>query len=110
MDFYEIMLQQKLAGGGGGGGADILFVNLTDTEAGQVFDKTWQEVFDAMDANIPVIVKYTVKEIEDNYFYISTRMVDNVMLQEGDYNVTVTSTVEEVFTTNSANGYPSITW
>ena len=107
MDIMDIAIAKALSGGGGG--ADILFVNLIDTETGQIFDKTWQEVFDAMDANIPVIAKYTVKEIEDNYLYISTRMVDNVMLMD-DYTVSVRSAVEEVYKTNSANGYPTITW
>lgn len=63
MDFYDILLAEKLSGGGGGGGSAFFFVNVTigeydpDEEAYTcTADKTPEEVYNAYTSgSIPAV-------------------------------------------------------
>lgn len=96
-DIDETKAEQLVSDGyvaeySGGSGGGVLVV--TETEG--TLDKTWQECFDA---EFVVMVKF-IGETEKNYNYI--RSVD---VYDGVY--TVQADGENIYTTDSASGYPS---
>ena len=95
-------------GGGGGGGSSALVVNATVTEHTATLDKTWQEIWDALDSGRPAYLKFPYNE----WFGWVDSIVTGIQLQymedEGDvmtYSVIITE--EVIFTTADPDEYPT---
>lgn len=93
MDFYEIMLQQKLAGGGGGGSSDFSTAEVTFTNDAPF--------------SIPVCVNYTEQGVIGIMVDYATTGSHTVPLYKGHAYITTNNTSCSV--TGSAevimNGY-----
>lgn len=87
------------SGGGGGSGALVATVGGLDF----TLDKTWQEIFDAATAGVPIIIRDEPTETNVSYGYIFI----NVSTYGSTYTVqALFSGNTFTFNTDSADGYP----
>ena len=89
------------AGGGSDGGVLVVTATVEETtgEPTTTLDKTWQEIHDA---DFAVIKSISGTNIDTNF-------VNYAQYEEGSGNYTVGASNRTVYTTESANGYPSYT-
>lgn len=100
-------------------GEDTMVINVNTTETGLVLDKTWQEIYDAVESGKFVYLRQTGPSGEQPLTYIILR-IDSVGADIGESSsyfvqahaigkdldgVPKTSIVE--FTTNSSSSYPA---
>lgn len=91
--------QLKAIAEGGGGSESILFVNNSDD--GEL-DKTWQELYDALDSSILCIAVFKISSEET--VSITCNVIQTVTLQEGSYKVFLDD--GSLFIASTANDYP----
>ena len=97
-DIYD-----AIKAGGGGGGSGALVVTASFGDAGVVLDKTWQEIFDAATAGVPIIMRDEPTETSASYGYLFASASTFASV----YSVQATSSGSTItFTTDSADGYP----
>ena len=99
MDMYSLLMGGS--GGGGGGDSSVVVVNET---AEETLDKTWQEIFDAIDSGKAVFVKASLIGGGGLLFY----PVVQVSGEEGSYLVKTLYEWGE-YVADSADGYPAAT-
>lgn len=93
-DIYD-----AIKAGGGGSGALVVTVEGLDC----TLDKTWQEIFDAATAGVPIIIRDEPTETNASYEYI----FKSVSTLASVYSVqTIYSGSTFTFNTDSADGYP----
>lgn len=95
----------KTAGGSGGGGSVEPLVVHSNVQFGvTTFDKTWQEIYDALSANKPVYYSHVLEKsmvatfVPIGFAYLNSNYVVPVMQQDG--------TIRQ-FTSETADGFPS---
>ena len=90
-----------------GGGSEPLFVGMRTVDSDTALDKTWQEIYDAMNANRPA---YVVNRHTDGVGYgIAAMPIISTEFGGSVYMVTFLAPggSGNAFCTTSANGYPS---
>ena len=75
-----------------------IFITERDSDT-NTLDKTWKEIYDAVSAKIPSFLFLT--DSDGSYMYF----IDEVYSGDGVY--TVQTAIEEIYVTDSENGYPS---
>ena len=91
-------IADNFSGGGGGGG--VLVVSMAPSGGRIAFDKTWQEIYDA----VPAVMVIDPQENDKSVY-----MIYEVYVDEGIYMVDIGhgSVSFPPFSTDSPAGYPS---
>lgn len=98
------MLLGDIALGGGGGGGGILVATL-DTSTGTL-DKTWKEIYDAMDSSVLCVVYRQEEDDVEGLASIDFNLIRNILLQEGSYSLSLDDGLRLIAST--ANDYPVV--
>ena len=82
----------------GGGSSNILLVTNDDG----VLDKTWQEIYDAMDSSVLCVA--VLKLSSESSVNITFNLIQTVLLEEGSYKLFFDD--GSLFIASTANDYP----
>lgn len=93
----------------GGGGDGALIVNIMwDDHTTMTLDKTWQEMFDADE--VVIFEKYYTPPLEKNYYLVAyVGPGEGGAFVVGAYHAGEDGLTPVIFSTDSADGYPSAT-
>ena len=106
MDFYDILLAQKLSGGGGGGGGGLTFVEYEESEDGQYeyLKMNSEDLFEACLKGV-VLASFSA----DGNQITATWMVNSTWYEPDDdfYHFYVLMDMDNIEYTAHTGSYPS---
>lgn len=86
-------------GGGGSSGGGAFIVNIKNG----MFDKTWQEIHDAIIGNICLAID---EDGEGDLSSVFQTIINGAYIYSGEYRVI--SVTDDMYVTDSADGYPHV--
>lgn len=95
-------IENGIAGAGGGAGGGVLVATMD--EATGALDKTWQEIYDAMNSSVLCVSRSKTENDAEGFTSIAFNIIQDVVLQEGSYSLHLSDGTP--FIASTANDYP----
>ena len=105
-------LENGVAGSGGGAGSGVMIVDVEFGEPEEEGDqppstlnKTWQEIYDAMAAGVPVFMRFVAPE-GANSVGVTLHLIGSAVYNGTSYMIEI-AMVNMAYSTSTADGYPA---